>query len=128
MTTEYQLRVELRGGDIVVTCPGSGYRVVYYKPADQPQLMAKESGNNERARQPLRKGQPFRQFWMGWSFGLDVMGSRFRNPSTRDTAPAHSACAILAGATCLRHATVLGFHRERLGRPTESLIFPTGSY
>ena len=46
MTTEYRLRVELRGGDIVVTCPGSSYRVVYYKPADQPQLMAKEKCGN----------------------------------------------------------------------------------
>ena len=53
MTTEYRLRVELRGGDIVVTCPGSSYRVVYYKPADQPQLMAKEKcGNTSHVASP----------------------------------------------------------------------------
>jgi hypothetical protein len=34
------LRVEVRGGDIVVTLPGTSYRAVYHKPADKPGLIA----------------------------------------------------------------------------------------
>jgi hypothetical protein len=36
------LHIEVQGGDIIVTMPGTSYRVVYYKPAGSPRLLTKE--------------------------------------------------------------------------------------
>ena len=37
----HDLHVEVEGGDIMVTLPGTGYAVTYYKPANSPQLHGK---------------------------------------------------------------------------------------
>ena len=41
------LRIEVRDDEIIVTQPGSNFSAVYYKPRDEPQLIAKgtPSGN-----------------------------------------------------------------------------------
>ena len=41
----YLLHVEVRGGEIIVTLPGSNYKVVYYKSAE-PGLTAKARCGN----------------------------------------------------------------------------------
>ena len=41
------LRVEVRGGEIVVTLPGTSYTVTYYKPAKSPQLLAKRIASRD---------------------------------------------------------------------------------
>jgi hypothetical protein len=37
----HELKVEVRGGDIVITLPGTKFMVTYYKPKDVPELMSK---------------------------------------------------------------------------------------
>jgi hypothetical protein len=41
MTDSHNLHVEVQGGDIIVTMPGTSFKVVYHKPPSSPQLMAK---------------------------------------------------------------------------------------
>jgi len=36
-----ELDLEVRGGDITISLPGSPYAVTYYKPKKSPQLLAK---------------------------------------------------------------------------------------
>jgi len=44
------LHVKVRGSDIVVTLPGTAYRVVYYRPAASPRLLTKEfPAKNDRS-------------------------------------------------------------------------------
>jgi len=38
--TDYELQVEVRGGDLAVSMPSAHFAAVYYKPAGQPQLCA----------------------------------------------------------------------------------------
>ena len=45
--------IHVWGGELIVTMPGSGFKAVYHKPANQPQFVAKQtpSGTHEfRAR------------------------------------------------------------------------------
>ena len=54
-------------GELIVTMPGSSFKAVYHKPANQPQLVAKQtpSGTHEfRARAWWEACQPARS--MGW--------------------------------------------------------------
>jgi hypothetical protein len=41
--------IHVWGGELIVTMPGSSFRAVYHKPANQPQLVAKQtpSGTHE---------------------------------------------------------------------------------
>ena len=43
--TDHDLHVEVQGGEIIVTLPGSNYRVVYHKAAE-PGLIAKARSGN----------------------------------------------------------------------------------
>jgi len=36
-----ELELEVQGGDITITLPGTNYTVTYYKPKSSPQLLAK---------------------------------------------------------------------------------------
>jgi hypothetical protein len=40
MTNDHDLHVEVDGGEIVVTVPGTSYRAVYHRPANKPWLIA----------------------------------------------------------------------------------------
>jgi hypothetical protein len=40
--TDYELQVEVRGGDLVVSLPSAHFAAVYYKPAGQPQLILRQ--------------------------------------------------------------------------------------
>jgi hypothetical protein len=41
MTDDHGLHVEVRGGDIIVTLPGTSFMVTYFKPAGTSHLMAR---------------------------------------------------------------------------------------
>jgi hypothetical protein len=41
MTSATDLHIEVQSGEIVVTLPGTSFKVVYHKPPGSPQLMAK---------------------------------------------------------------------------------------
>jgi hypothetical protein len=59
--------IHVWGGELIVTMPGSSFRAVYHKPANQPQLVAKEipTGTHEfRARAWWEACQRARS--MGW--------------------------------------------------------------
>jgi hypothetical protein len=43
----YLLKVEVHGGEIVVTLPGSIYSVTYFKPAHSPGLLAKRISDRD---------------------------------------------------------------------------------
>jgi len=43
----HDLKVEVRGGDIVITLPGTKFMVTYYKPKDVPQLMSKSDWTDD---------------------------------------------------------------------------------
>ena len=38
----YQLRIEVVGDEIIVILPATSYGITYYKPANSPQLFAKD--------------------------------------------------------------------------------------
>jgi hypothetical protein len=47
------LRVEVQGGEIVVTASDTDYVVTYHKPANSPQLLAKSYSRKEDRRREL---------------------------------------------------------------------------
>jgi len=51
------LRVEVRGGDIVVTLPGTSYRAVYHKPADKPGLIATSRSGQWQLGTPMTQAE-----------------------------------------------------------------------
>jgi hypothetical protein len=40
MTNDHGLHVEVQGGEIIITLPGTSLKVIYHKPADKPRLIA----------------------------------------------------------------------------------------
>jgi hypothetical protein len=48
------LRVQVLDDDIVVTRPGTAYRVVYHKPAGSSQLLTKEFPERTNLRAPVK--------------------------------------------------------------------------
>jgi hypothetical protein len=57
------LRVEVRGGDIVVTLPGTSYRAVYHKPADKPGLMATSRSGRWAQGTPITQAEFHARAW-----------------------------------------------------------------
>jgi hypothetical protein len=51
--TTPMLRVEVQGGEIVVTASDTDYVVTYHKPANSPQLLAKSYSRKEDRRREL---------------------------------------------------------------------------
>jgi hypothetical protein len=47
------MRVEVQGGEIVVTASDTDYVVTYHKPANSPQLLAKSYSRKEDRRREL---------------------------------------------------------------------------
>jgi hypothetical protein len=61
--TEPKLRVQVVGGDIVVTLPGSRYAVAYYKPESSPSLLMRYSTSEDDPRSPMTGGEFLAQAW-----------------------------------------------------------------
>ena len=57
------LRVEVQGGEIVVTASNSDYVVTYHKPANSPQLLAKSYPRKEDKRVSMTLAQFLTQAW-----------------------------------------------------------------
>ena len=50
LISEPQLRVQVVDDEIIVTLPGYSYSVTYYKPAHQPQLIARRIADRDDLR------------------------------------------------------------------------------
>ena len=57
------LRVVVIDDDIIVTMPGSGYTVTYYKPAKSPQLLAKRIAETDDPRCDLSLSEFLAAAW-----------------------------------------------------------------
>jgi hypothetical protein len=71
MTEKRDLRVEVRGDQIVVSLPRSLYRVTYYKPANSQQLLAWHIPDKEDRYAPLKLADFLAKAWkpareLGW--------------------------------------------------------------
>jgi hypothetical protein len=71
----HDLKVKVRGGDIVITLPGTKFMVTYYKPKDVPQLMSKSDWTDD-PNVPVTLGEFRAKAWLaandkarelGWS-------------------------------------------------------------
>ena len=47
MTDDHGLHVEVQGGDIIVTLPGTSFMVTYFKPAGTSHLIARSNWTND---------------------------------------------------------------------------------
>jgi hypothetical protein len=47
MTADVDLHVEVRGGEIIVTLPGTNFMVTYFKPAGTSHLIARPNWTND---------------------------------------------------------------------------------
>jgi hypothetical protein len=57
------LRVEVKGGEIMVTLPGTRYAVTYYKPANSPQLDGKHFPQEVDRRSPISQAAFVGKAW-----------------------------------------------------------------
>lgn len=57
------LRVLVIDDDIIVTMPGTGYTVTYYKPAKSPQLLAKRIADKDDPRGDLSLSEFLAAAW-----------------------------------------------------------------
>jgi len=57
------LRVEVRGGEIVVTLPGTSYRAVYHKPTDKPGLIATSRSGRWQQGTPMTQAEFHARAW-----------------------------------------------------------------
>jgi hypothetical protein len=48
-----ELRIEVIGDEIMVFLPATSYGITYYKPANSPQLVAKDFGLKNDSRAPI---------------------------------------------------------------------------
>jgi hypothetical protein len=58
-----QLRVEVLGDEIVVILPATIYGVTYYKPANSPQLLAKNFLSKNDSRAPITQAEFLARAW-----------------------------------------------------------------
>ena len=64
MTAKVRLNVEVQGDDIVVTLPGTGYVVTYYRAAAFPQqLLTKSHSGREDEGAPMTQGEFHARAW-----------------------------------------------------------------
>jgi hypothetical protein len=61
--SELELHVEVEGGDIVVTLPGTDYSVTYFKPERAPQLLAKDISDRDDPRLPMTGAEFLAKAW-----------------------------------------------------------------
>jgi hypothetical protein len=58
------LHIEVRDNEIVIVLPGSTYTVTYYKPANSPQLLAKNFPKADDGRVPMTQAEFLARAWM----------------------------------------------------------------
>ena len=61
--SELELHVEVEGGDIVVTLPGTDYSVTYFKLERAPQLLAKDISDRDDPRLPMTGAEFLAKAW-----------------------------------------------------------------
>jgi len=61
--SELELHVEVGGGDIVVTLPGTDYSVTYFKLERAPQLLAKDISDRDDPRLPMTGAEFLAKAW-----------------------------------------------------------------
>jgi hypothetical protein len=57
------LKIEVCDYEIIVTLPGTSYTVTYYKPAELPQLLAKNFPRKDDNRVPLANAEFLARAW-----------------------------------------------------------------
>lgn len=63
MSDERDLHVEVQGGEIIVTLPGTSYRVVYCRPTSTPGLMAKYHSGRREHGSPMTEAEFHARAW-----------------------------------------------------------------
>jgi hypothetical protein len=63
MTEPPVLRIEVRDDEIIVTLPDTDYRVVYHKPAREPQLIAKSRSDREHQEARITQAEFHARAW-----------------------------------------------------------------
>ena len=63
MTDQDDLKVEVRAGDIVVTMPGTSFRVVYRKPLRSSQLVARLDYFQDQQKGPISRAEFLARAW-----------------------------------------------------------------
>jgi hypothetical protein len=58
-----QLRVEVLGDEIIVILPATSYGVTYYKPANSPQLLARNFLSKNDSRAPITQAEFLARAW-----------------------------------------------------------------
>ena len=58
-----QLRIEVLGNEIVVILPATSYGITYYKPANSPQLLAKDFYSKVDSRAPITYAEFLARAW-----------------------------------------------------------------
>ena len=58
-----RLRVEVLGDEIVVILPATSYGITYYKPANSPQLLAKDFRSKVDSRAPIAYSDFLARAW-----------------------------------------------------------------
>ena len=58
-----RLRVEVLGDEIVVILPATSYGITYYKPANSPQLLAKDFRSKVDSRAPITYSDFLARAW-----------------------------------------------------------------
>ena len=57
------IHLDVRGGDIIVDLPGTGYTVTYHKPAVSPQLLATYLPGEDNSRTELTQAEFLARAW-----------------------------------------------------------------
>jgi hypothetical protein len=63
LISEPQLRVQVVDDEIIVSLPGYSYSVTYYKPANQPQLIARRIADRDDLRIKMKLSEFLAKAW-----------------------------------------------------------------
>jgi hypothetical protein len=63
MTRDSRLRLDVVDDEIIITLPFTAYTVTYYKPANSPQLLAKNFPIEDNHRVPLTQAEFLARAW-----------------------------------------------------------------
>jgi hypothetical protein len=58
-----ELRIEVMGDEIMVILPATSYGITYYKPANSPQLLAKDFRSKSDSRAPITYAEFLARAW-----------------------------------------------------------------
>jgi hypothetical protein len=63
MTDNHGLNVEVQGEEIVITLPGTSFKVAYHKPADKPGLMTTSRSGRWEKGTPMTQAEFYARAW-----------------------------------------------------------------